>query len=159
MNPSRDDSSGYGEQHPQHQKVDLAGDEGKVSSDGKSERKFPWILHRLMEEAERENRQDVIAWMPSGNAFIVRKRDVFMKEILPRYFRQTKFKSFVRQLNLWGFLFIDHGPDKGSCKCGKRSTAFEFHFELCVCRTKNHHSCACLIDRLIQSLSSSYQSL
>jgi HSF-type DNA-binding len=103
------------EQH-QEQQDGGGGDERRRSADRKPERRFPWTLHRLLEDAEREDRQDVVAWMPSGNAFIVRKRDVFVKETLPRYFRQTKFKSFVRQLNLWGFTFIDQGPNKGSCE-------------------------------------------
>ncbi len=114
MDPSsRDDR--HGAEQRQHQQID-AGEESKSASDGKPERRFPWILHRVLEDAEQDHRQDVVAWTPTGNAFIVRKRDDFMKEILPRYFRQTKFKSFVRQLNLWGFTFIDQGPDKGSCK-------------------------------------------
>jgi hypothetical protein len=120
MKSPTDDSGGHEEHQRPCQDVnrtDLTGeDEGKNSSDGKPERRFPWILHRLLERTEQEHQQDIVAWMPSGNAFIVRKRDDFMKDILPMYFRQTKFKSFVRQLNLWGFTFTDQGPDKGSCK-------------------------------------------
>jgi hypothetical protein len=32
---------------------------------------------------------------------------------VPHYFRQTKYKSFQRQLNLWGFGRVRQGPDKG----------------------------------------------
>jgi HSF-type DNA-binding len=81
----------------------------------KKEKKFPWILHKIIEDAEREGNQHIVAWMPSGRSFVVYKRDEFMERILPRYFRQTKYKSFVRQLNLWGFTYIDQGPDRGSC--------------------------------------------
>lgn len=81
----------------------------------KKEKKFPWILHKIIEDAEREGNQSIVAWMPSGRSFVVYKRDEFMERILPRYFRQTKYKSFVRQLNLWGFTYIDQGPDRGSC--------------------------------------------
>ena len=88
----------------------------KSSSTSKNEKKFPWILHKIIDDAEREGNEDIVAWTPSGRSFIVRKRDTFTEQILPRYFRQTKYKSFVRQLNLWGFTYIDQGPDKGSCK-------------------------------------------
>lgn len=76
---------------------------------------FPWTLHSLLEDAEKEGFDSTVSWRPSGIAFKVHKRDDFMNEVLPRYFRQTKFKSFVRQLNLWGFSCIDQGPDKGAC--------------------------------------------
>jgi hypothetical protein len=93
--------------------------EADGETEGDSKKKFPWALHSLLEDAEKAGDGDVVCWRPSGIAFKVHKRDEFMKRILPKYFKQTKFKSFVRQLNLWGFTFIDQGPDKGSCKFWK----------------------------------------
>mmetsp|Transcript_27794 Transcript_27794/g.67214 ORF Transcript_27794/g.67214 Transcript_27794/m.67214 type:complete len:576 (+) Transcript_27794:900-2627(+) len=89
----------------------------RASKPNKKEKKFPWVLHKIIDEAEQEGNQHIVAWMPRGRSFIVHKRDTFTEQILPRYFRQTKYKSFVRQLNLWGFTFIDQGPDKGSYYC------------------------------------------
>ena len=87
----------------------------------KKQKTFPWILHQLLEDATSNlksgNYQDderIVCWNPSGKAFKVLKRDNFMKHVLPKYFKQTKFKSFVRQLNLWGFVYKDDGPEKGS---------------------------------------------
>ena len=88
----------------------------------KKEKKFPWILHKIIDEAEHDGNQHIVAWMPMGRSFIVHKRDTFTEQILPRYFRQTKYKSFVRQLNLWGFTYIDQGPEKGSCTYRKKDT-------------------------------------
>lgn len=77
---------------------------------------FPMALYGLLEDVETNGTASVVSWRPSGTAFKVEKRDEFVNEILPKYFKQTKFKSFVRQLNLWGFTCIDKGQDKGSCK-------------------------------------------
>ena len=93
-----------------------AGSDAAIQGDA-SRKKFPWALHTLLEDAEKAGDAAVVSWNPSGNAFQVNKRDEFMKRILPRYFKQSKFKSFVRQLGLWGFTILDQGPDKGSCKC------------------------------------------
>mmetsp|Transcript_27793 Transcript_27793/g.67207 ORF Transcript_27793/g.67207 Transcript_27793/m.67207 type:complete len:230 (+) Transcript_27793:900-1589(+) len=108
----------------------------RASKPNKKEKKFPWVLHKIIDEAEQEGNQHIVAWMPRGRSFIVHKRDTFTEQILPRYFRQTKYKSFVRQLNLWGFTFIDQGPDKGSCtspKTKKETVERTMFLLLCVC--------------------------
>jgi HSF-type DNA-binding len=64
---------------------------------------FPHQLHAMLNEAELQGFQDVISWMPLGDAFIIRKPTVFTDRILPTVFRQTKFSSFKRQLNAYGF--------------------------------------------------------
>jgi hypothetical protein len=78
---------------------------------------FPYTLFTLLEEAERDGYESIVSWRPCGEAFKVINRDEFMKQVLPRYFKQTKYKSFIRQLNLWGFSCLHEGPDRGSCKC------------------------------------------
>ena len=114
----------------------------------KKEKKFPWILHKIIDEAEHEGNEHIVAWMPNGRSFIVHKRDTFTEQILPKYFRQTKYKSFVRQLNLWGFTYIDQGPEKGSCtsrKKDKNSLRTALHalrvlvpVYACVCRSSSN---------------------
>ena len=52
--------------------------------------------------------------MPHGRAFIVKKPKVFTTNILPRFFKQTKYLSFTRQVNLWGFKRITRGADCGA---------------------------------------------
>jgi hypothetical protein len=78
---------------------------------------FPYILYTLLEDTERDGYDAIVCWRPCGKAFKVIKRDEFMNQVLPRYFKQTKYKSFVRQLNLWGFSCLQDGADRGSCKC------------------------------------------
>jgi len=52
--------------------------------------------------------------MPHGRAFVVTKPQLFATNVLPRYFKQTKYLSFTRQLNLWGYKRITRGLDAGA---------------------------------------------
>lgn len=67
-----------------------------------------------MEVLDRSDLLDVICWMPHGRAFIVKKPKLFAVDVLPRFFKQTKYLSFTRQLNLWGFKRITKGLDGGA---------------------------------------------
>ena len=89
--------------------------DSEQTDQAETRKKFPWLLHQLLADVVRDGREDIVSWRPGGTAFKVHKRDEFTDLVLPNYFRQTKFKSFVRQLNLWGFAFLDQGPDRGSC--------------------------------------------
>ena len=67
-----------------------------------------------MEVLDRGDMDNVISWMPHGRAFLVKEPKVFAVVMLPQYFKQSKFMSFTRQLNLWGFKRITRGPDAGA---------------------------------------------
>eukprot|EP00549_Striatella_unipunctata_P000710 CAMPEP_0118677482 /NCGR_PEP_ID=MMETSP0800-20121206/2652_1 /TAXON_ID=210618 ORGANISM="Striatella unipunctata, Strain CCMP2910" /NCGR_SAMPLE_ID=MMETSP0800 /ASSEMBLY_ACC=CAM_ASM_000638 /LENGTH=531 /DNA_ID=CAMNT_0006573161 /DNA_START=55 /DNA_END=1650 /DNA_ORIENTATION=+ len=57
---------------------------------------------------------DVITWLPHGNSFIILRPDIFITDILPRYFKPSKFASFARKLHRWGFVRIMRGMDTGA---------------------------------------------
>jgi hypothetical protein len=46
---------------------------------------------------------DVVAWSETGDSFIVKDHTRFSEEVIPSYFKHSKFSSFVRQLNFYGF--------------------------------------------------------
>ena len=73
-----------------------------------------YVVPQLMEVLDRSDLVDVISWMPHGRAFVVKKPKLFAVDVLPRFFKQTKYLSFTRQLNLWGFKRITKGLDGGA---------------------------------------------
>jgi hypothetical protein len=59
---------------------------------------FVWKLYEMLEDIERTSREDIVSWVDGGRAFKVHKMDEFLNDIIPQYFKQSKYKSFQRQL-------------------------------------------------------------
>jgi hypothetical protein len=78
-----------------------------------SEHVFPWKLHDMLVDAKRGNFQDSISWVQDGRAFKVHKSNDFVEKVMPNYFDQTKYESFRRQLNLYGFTRVSRGKSRG----------------------------------------------
>lgn len=45
----------------------------------------------------------IVSWLPSGKSFAIMDKEKFIREVLPRFFKETKFESFHRRLKRWGF--------------------------------------------------------
>lgn len=61
---------------------------------------FPTKLHQVLARPELSH---IITWMPEGRSWNVVNKRAFEEEIIPVYFHQTKYASFTRQVNGWGF--------------------------------------------------------
>jgi hypothetical protein len=68
----------------------------------------------MLEQMAKNGSPHVISWQPHGKAFRVHNPEVFARAIMPHYFNQTKYKSFQRQLYMYGFHRTNKGPDKGA---------------------------------------------
>ena len=68
----------------------------------------------MLDDAERKGFDDIVSWQPHGRCFVVHKVKEFVEQILPHYFRQSKFPSFQRQLNLYEFSRITQGKDRNA---------------------------------------------
>mmetsp|Transcript_20770 Transcript_20770/g.31285 ORF Transcript_20770/g.31285 Transcript_20770/m.31285 type:complete len:293 (+) Transcript_20770:110-988(+) len=64
---------------------------------------FPRRLHDLVSNAKSLGVDDVISWHPSGSKFMIHSQKEFTTRVLPTVFKQSKFSSFRRQLNAYGF--------------------------------------------------------
>jgi len=75
---------------------------------------FPEKLMNLMKLAQKEDTETFcVAWLPDGKSFVIRKPDEFTRQLLPKFFKATKFSSFTRKLYRWGFRQVNRGigPD------------------------------------------------
>ena len=75
---------------------------------------FPWKLHKMLEDAEEMGFDSIVSWLPGGKVFHVRDTINFETHILPQYFNQSHYKSFQRQLNIYGFHRLSQGIAKGA---------------------------------------------
>ena len=64
---------------------------------------FPYRLHMLLSQAKELGVDNILSWHPSGTKFVIYNQGDFVAKILPTVFSQTKFASFRRQLNAYGF--------------------------------------------------------
>lgn len=65
---------------------------------------FPIKLYAMLELADNiPEFAQAVTWLPHGRAFRVLDQDMFMKDVVPVFFNQTKMRSFNRQLHMWGF--------------------------------------------------------
>jgi hypothetical protein len=75
---------------------------------------FPFKLHEMLSDAAKEGTEDIVSWQPHGMAFRVHKTKEFTETVMQRYFHQTHYKSFQRQLHIYGFRRFAEGVDRGS---------------------------------------------
>ena len=74
---------------------------------------FPYKLHEMLEEAHSKGFTHIVSWCLDGTGFKVHAHDLFLSQVMPRYFDQSKYESFRRQLNLYGFVRFAKGPNRG----------------------------------------------
>jgi hypothetical protein len=95
------------QQHPQ-------GNNNNNNRSAGPESQFPGKLHDLLSYAEKQGLEHVISWVRDGCAFVVH-RPAELVVILPLFFRQIKYRSFQRQLNMWHFVRASSsGPDQAA---------------------------------------------
>jgi hypothetical protein len=95
----------------QERRASIASTGGDKSSSRGGE-SFPQQLMKMLNDPANSQ---IVAWVPSGDAFRVHSKDQFVTEVMPAYFgKQSKFTSFTRKLNRWGFTRDSQDQNKGA---------------------------------------------
>lgn len=78
------------------------------------------FLEKLYSILEEES-PNIISWNATGDSFIIYSPQLFSQQVMKKYFKSTKFNSFVRQLNFYGFRKIGRESNsddgQGNTKC------------------------------------------
>mmetsp|Transcript_13524 Transcript_13524/g.28546 ORF Transcript_13524/g.28546 Transcript_13524/m.28546 type:complete len:243 (-) Transcript_13524:245-973(-) len=75
---------------------------------------FAWKLYEMLETVQRKCVDtDIVSWVDDGTAFKVHDLKRFVEKIVPAYFKQSKYKSFQRQLYFYGFKRVGHTDKVG----------------------------------------------
>ncbi len=72
---------------------------------------FSQKVHHILSQDENAK---WISWMPHGRAFRIHIPKLFEQKVSPKYFGHSRYSSFLRQLNNYGFKHITHGKDRNS---------------------------------------------
>lgn len=75
---------------------------------------FPWRLHQMLEAIDQVGDSSIVSWLPDGQHFQVHNPQLFVQKVIPKFFKKQKsYKSFQRQLHLYGFQRETDGPNRG----------------------------------------------
>uniref|UniRef100_A0A7S3VEM9 HSF-type DNA-binding domain-containing protein n=1 Tax=Chaetoceros debilis TaxID=122233 RepID=A0A7S3VEM9_9STRA len=69
---------------------------------------------KLMDILDNKDISDVITWLPHGRGFTITDKRRFAEEVMPIYFRESKYTSFTRRLNRWKFTIQTQGHKKAA---------------------------------------------
>jgi len=111
---------------------------------------FPHKMYDLLEDVERKGLSDIVSWLPDGKSFKIHSQSAFEETIMPRYFSgMSSYKSFRRQLNLYGIYQHRHRPNQdanGKVISTLHSITFRIQRAICCCLALDlcttHSTCA-----------------
>ena len=67
---------------------------------------FPIKLYQMLEAVEADGNEHIVSWHPDGRTFQVHDPAKFVEDVLPNFFKQSKYKSFQRQVSKNGTFYI-----------------------------------------------------
>ena len=93
---SSDASSSAGAENPTHHRV--SHDDSVL---GNVREHFPFRLYDMLKYAAADDElHSIVSWSADGRSFSIHQKDIFVERIVPKFFKITKFRSFVSTINL-----------------------------------------------------------
>mmetsp|Transcript_11453 Transcript_11453/g.29779 ORF Transcript_11453/g.29779 Transcript_11453/m.29779 type:complete len:288 (+) Transcript_11453:87-950(+) len=77
-------------------------DDGDVHNPTDADRASKFV-RKLYQMVCNPQIDDHIAWTPQGDAIQILRPAAFARDVLPLYFKHSNMRSFIRQLNMYGF--------------------------------------------------------
>ena len=68
----------------------------------------------MLNDAEQKQFENIVSWQQDGKGFKVHMQKEFTNIVMPSYFNQSQYKSFQRQLNIYGFSRKTVGAERGA---------------------------------------------
>lgn len=63
-------------------------------NDANGKMPFPYKLFQMLKDADDKGFRHIVSWNSNGKSFKVHDSIAFTKYIVPKYFKQTRYKSF-----------------------------------------------------------------
>jgi len=77
--------------------------------------RLPLLYYQqLMDILNSDEDPNIITWLPRGCGFVILNKTRFSDEVLPKYFKESKYTSFTRRMNRWRFTIQTHGHQKSA---------------------------------------------
>uniref|UniRef100_A0A7S1BV91 HSF-type DNA-binding domain-containing protein n=1 Tax=Corethron hystrix TaxID=216773 RepID=A0A7S1BV91_9STRA len=125
-------------QHPytDYREEETFKDQEKSPRKGSNEREnFPLKLHDAL--SLYTDIDDMICWVDHGRAFVIKKDwKRLEEEFLCRIFSHSKYRSFTKQLSIYGFKQFTAGIDKG-CFYNEVNNILLVHMLLSLTQSNN----------------------
>ena len=74
------------------------------------------FLIKLFEIVSSPASDNLVCWSDLGHSFKIVDRDRFAQDVLPLYFKHDNLRSFIRQLNIYGFQRCPNEIGRASCR-------------------------------------------
>jgi len=79
------------------------GQQETMSAEAQQGNALPPFISKLHELVSNSVYADHIRWGDAGDTIVVTDPVLFARDVLPRFFKHDNIRSFVRQLNIYGF--------------------------------------------------------
>ena len=106
MNSHHSSDASAGAENPAHTRVVTT-----TLCLGNRREHFPFRLYDMLEYAAADDDlHSIVSWSADGLSFSIHQKDIFIERIVPRYFKITKFRSFVSTITIISRLLLNlHG--------------------------------------------------